>query len=198
MVKKISAILLLIAMITSNSINVLAADMPEVTAESGWEFEVTPEELQTGITVVVTRDSEGNYVSAKYDDASQVPMPCLDNLEDGLIEIAIMHVGVRNWSGSKCSIYLTYECDEPTKSLGGNFYLKKPGLIAAPTYWSGDVSFNMFNCTSTTRYVKQNIEIGDATRIKVGYKNVTFIATSGDDGYFADGDKIVTPDDMVY
>lgn len=43
--------------------NVLAAEVPKVTDETGWESAISSGELKTGVTAVLTRDSNGNYVT---------------------------------------------------------------------------------------------------------------------------------------
>lgn len=41
-----------------------------------------------------------------------LPMNC--SVDDGSVELAILHVGFREWSDNKGSLYFTFECDEAT------------------------------------------------------------------------------------
>lgn len=146
------------------------------------EFEFCVEDLKDGVSIVMTKDENGDVYSYVCENIEGVPMTC--SFDDGSIEVAILHVGFKNWNSNKGSLYFSFECDEATTSLQGNFYVKTTGWFPK-TYWSGSNSYNMFGCFATTRYIKQGIDVGDADVVRVGFNSVTFKSVYGEKGWFS-------------
>ena len=146
------------------------------------EYAFDINDLKDGVSVVMQKDENGNTYSYVCEDPSQIPMMC--SYDDGSIEMAILHLGFKNWNDNKGSLYFSFESDEATASLQGNFYVKTTGWFP-DTYWSGSNSYNMFGCFSTTRYIKQGIDVGDSTEVRVGFSSVTFETIYGETGWFS-------------
>ncbi len=186
--KQIIVIILIIMLDLNNNSLVVFANDKKVDTDNMIEFELSVEDLKNGVSVVMFKNDNGDISSYVCEDITMLPMNC--SVDDGSVELAILHVGFREWSDNQGSLYFTFECDEATSKLQGNFYVKKTGFSSG-TYWSGANSYNMFGCHTTTRYIKQHIDVGNATSVIVGFNSVTFETVQGETGWFSNSSQMV-------
>lgn len=178
-------ILCLVIGLVINSVQVEAAMAEPLSIR---EITVTPEELSDGITIFITRNSDGTYNQTVYDDASVIPVPMAT--ADGVLEWAEFHVGFKDWTNYAGDLYFTVKADEPMLKISGKAYVS-PLNALLKDYHNKEFSSNLYSSYNTSRTLAEDVDTGDATRVKVGFKTVILWTSTGDEGAFENASKIV-------
>lgn len=184
--KATSLFLILIMVCTVIQFPANAASDEDVQALVINEMELTTEQLNDGVTVVLTRNEDGTFEQTSYDDVKQIPM--LASTADGILEWAIFHLGLKN---STHDLYFTLSADEPVKVVWGEAYVKSTNLLASTTYYSNSFYEEVYS-SSSSRTIKSGIDTKDATKVIVGFKNAALKTIAGETGSFSNNSKTVT------
>lgn len=60
------------------------------------EFDVTVDQLNNGISVLLTLNEDGTYEQTVYEDASIIPQPLAT--ADGVLEWVVFHLDLKHWN----------------------------------------------------------------------------------------------------
>lgn len=193
MKKKILATAMTMAMVLgaffiSPKVDVMASESVPLEIE---DVEVTTEQLVDGVTVVLTRNEDDTFDQAVYydTDAAAIPMPTAG--ADGVLEIAAFHLGFNDWNDDTGRLYYTISADEPMSSITGNAYVKSTSILFPKSYYSDSFTGSLHGSLNTSRTLKDNVNTGDETKVRVGFSGVVLTTTAGEKGYFSDTSQVV-------
>lgn len=200
MKKKLVGILFCLSMIICAHISLFLMGDFEVNAASNntedafeaieiSETTISLEQLRNGISILITKNSEGDYSQEVVEDLSQIAVPAAT--ADGVLEWAVFHVGLKDWTSTSNCLYYTLSADEYVRSIDGIVYVKPTNLLTNKYYYRNYLPSEVYS-NNTSRVIKNNIDVENATRVVVGFENVTIKAISGDSGSFKNAKVTVT------
>lgn len=189
--KKIIGILLATVLIFSIPCTAFAAENEQhIEAD---ELVVTVGQLKDGITVLITINKDGTFTQCIYDDISSIPQPAAT--ADGELEWAVFHLGFNNWTDTTNSLYFTVSADEPMSKVYGTAYVDATSLLFPKSYYNSSFTKYLGSAFTATRTLASNIDVGDETEVRIGFKNVILVTTAGDNGSFVNTAQTVYKDE---
>ncbi len=160
------------------------------TADNKNYVDIDVSSMKQGVTVYFHFDKQGNVVD-NYVKHGNLPTVKYIAPNDGIIDVAIFHLGFTEWKNSTGRLYYTIKADEHISNASGRAYVKSTSFFG-PTYY--DESFNhYFNQKSTgfSKSLKSKVYVGNETKVRVGFKNVKMRAVADKFAYLTDSSSIV-------
>ncbi len=190
--RKILISMLSVASILSGSFapatSVMAAGNQSV--EIG-DVEVTKEQLEDGVTIVLAKNEEGTFEQTVYYDidVSSIPQPTAT--ADGELEWAEFHLGFNHWNDDTGRLYFTISADEPMSKVTGNAYVKSTSIFSSKPFYSDMFKKKLYGSMKTSRTLKENVDTGDEKKVRIGFSSVVLLTTANQKGYFSDTSQVV-------
>lgn len=149
----------------------------------------TKEQLEKGITVVITKNNVGEFEQNVYYDMSNIPMMCAT--ADGELEWAAFHLGFKDWNEHTNDLYYTVSADEPLVNICGRAYVKSTSVLN-PIYYHDDIfEHDLPYSTVASRDLAWDIDTGDEEKVRVGFTGVIIKSSHGQTGAFLNKSLLV-------
>lgn len=133
---------------------------------------VFSEEDGTTATLYIYKDEEGNVVTSESMPTTRAG----GNYADGVLDYAMLHVGLENWKNQAVNVYYYLKTDEYIYGVTqGTAYVSGTSRLNPKTYgsWSMVSSAGALD-TWEIRRTLARVNVGTSTEVKVGFKNVIF------------------------
>lgn len=155
---------------------------------------VFSEEDGTTATLYIYKDEEGNVVTSE-----SMPTTRAGNYADGVLDYAMLHVGLENWKNQAVSVYYYLQTDEYIFGVTqGTAYVSDTSVLNPKTYgsWSMVSSAGVLD-TWEIRRTLARVNVGTSTKVKVGFKNVIFKLKVGTSHSMPNNSKIVSQSEAL-
>lgn len=153
------------------------------------EMTLSLNQLTDGISILITQNNDGSYSQEVFDDLSQIAVPTAT--EDGVLEWAVFHLGLKDWTSSSNCLYYTLSADEFIKTISRTAYVRPTNLLINDYYYNKSLPSEVYS-SNTSRVLQYNIDVEGDTKVVVGYKNVVIRTMSGGTGSFTNSQKTVS------
>lgn len=156
------------------------------------EFTKEDSENGIGITVIQNIDAEGNTTQNIISETTENYLSRINNTwakttggyNDGQQEFVIIHLSARNWVGSSFALEFYGHSDEVLVNIKGTWYAKSINALE-PDYFNSYMTIPFYSAHNTETVTLANVNVGNATRVKLGFTNVTFTNIFGYNGSMA-------------
>ncbi len=155
------------------------------------DIEVTPEQLSDGVTVVLTKNEDGTFEQTVYYDTDIASIPQPMATADGELEWAVFHLGFNDWNDDTGRLYFTISADEPMSKVTGNAYVKSTSYLFPTTYYSDSFNKKLNGSMNTSRTLQDDVDTGDAGKVRVGFSGVVLVTVANEKGYFSNTSQVV-------
>ena len=159
--------------------------------------------------VVLTQFSTAFAYDAKSNDDQKLtsdditmalePTTRAGNYADGVLDYAMLHVGLENWKNQAVSVYYYLQTDEYIFGVTqGTAYVSDTSVLNPKTYgsWSMVSSAGVLD-TWEIRRTLARVNVGTSTKVKVGFKNVIFKLKVGTSHSMPNNSKIVSQSEAL-
>lgn len=200
MLKKMSSFIMVITLslglgtvcYAKEPVDLSSAKVIELNEDAVLEFTKENSETGVGITIVQNIDEDGNVtqniISEKTEDyinrlnANQ--RKTTRGYNDGQQELVKVHLSARNWVGTSFSLEFYGHSDEVLKSISGTWYAKNVSALQ-PDYFNRYMTVPFYSSMNTVTTTLAVVNVGNATRVKLGFSNLTFSNIFGYNGSMA-------------
>lgn len=146
-------------------------------------------DVEDGATFIAYKNTNNDVVIGEY--TPEITKSLSYTPGDGVLEYAVFHLGFNNWTNSTGSLYYTITADEYLKTVAGTAYVKENTALFPDTYYEDKWYTTLNPATTTATRTLASVNVGSATKVKVGFKNVTFTTLKGEGGSFTNQSKVV-------
>lgn len=156
------------------------------------EFTKSDAEKGIGITIVQTIDDEGNVTQNIITETTESYKNRINNLQskstrgynDGKQEFVKIHLSAKNWVGSSFALEFYGHSDEVLVNIKGTWYAKSINILE-PDYFNQYMTIPFYSAHNTETVTLANVNVGSATKVTLGFSNVTFTNIFGYNGSMA-------------
>lgn len=156
------------------------------------EPSLSQEQLEDGVTVLITRNNDGTYNQEVYDDEdialSSVPRSSFAG--DGVIDVAAFHLGFKDWNEDTDCLYFNVSADETLSYVDGNVYVKSTSILHPESFYNDRLHYPLFGSSNTGGTIAY-VNTGDETKVRVGYSDLYIVAISGSYANMGSASKVV-------
>ncbi|MDE6312076.1 MAG: hypothetical protein K2M46_00340 [Lachnospiraceae bacterium] len=172
--------------------NLYDTETIEKTEDIILEFTKEDSENGIGITVIQNINDEGNITQNIISETTENYLRRINNTcskatggyNDGQQEFVIIHLSARNWVGSSFALEFYGHSDEILVNITGTWYAKSVNVLE-PDYFNRYMTIPFYSAHNTETVTLANVNVGNATKVKLGFTNVTFKNIFGYNGSMA-------------